>query len=234
MSLKNKPFNYSIHFFIKNNMNFGRYIMKKIILLCSLIIVFLLTSCQIKSNVSIKSRDEFQDLLTYCEENAKKTTDADGSYYKLNWTDVDSSETGAVDFTVCIYESRKITITGKSTFPYNAGIENEAIYIVTFIYGSDTDTKINYKVDFTMKMTRLKDAYNYYPYTLDEVKMSDTKAVFDVEKWAASCYYEKFTSTNNLINFDDRNDTLRSVSVDSFTQLNDYLNDRANISLFGK
>ena len=208
--------------------------MKKIILLCSLIIVFLLTSCQSKSNDSIKSRDKFQDLLTYCEENAKKATDADGSYYKLNWTDVDSSETGAVDFTVCIYEGRKITITGKSTFPYNAGIENEVIYIVTFIYGTDTDAKINYKVDFTMKMTRLTDAYNYYPYTLDEAKMSDTKAVFDVEKWAASCYHEKFTSKNNLIDFDDRNDTLRSVSVDSFTQLNDYLNDRANISLFGK
>ena len=206
--------------------------MKKI-LLCSLIIVFsLLTSCQ--SSDSIKSGDKFQALLTYCEENSQKVTDSNGSYYKLNWTDVDSSETGAVNFSVCIYENRMITITGKSTFPYNAGIENEVIYTVTFIYGTYTDAKINYKVDFTMKMTKLKDAYNYYPYTLDEVKMSDTKAVFDVEKWAAFCYYEKFTSANNLIDFDDRNDTLRSVSVDSFTQLKDYLNNRANISLFGK
>ena len=209
--------------------------MRKVILLCSVILIFsLLTSCQSKSNDFVKNEDKFQELLTYCEKNSQKLNGANGSYYKLNWTDVDSSETGAVDFTVCIYESRKITITGKSTFPYNSGIENEVIYTVTFVYGKDTDTKINYKVDFSMKMTRLKDAYNYYPYTLDEVKMSDTKAVFDVEKWKASCYYEKFTSTNNLIDFDDRNDTLRSVSTDSFTQLKDYLNDRANISLFGK
>ena len=208
---------------------------KRITLLCSIIMVFsLLTSCQSKSNDSLKGADKFQDLLAYCEENAQKNSGTDGSYYKLNWTDVDSSETGAVDFTVCIYENRKITITGKSIFPYNSGIENEVIYTVTFIYGTDTDMKINYEVDFSMKMTRLKDAYNYYPYILDEVKMSDTKAVFDVEKWKASCYYEKFTSKNNLIDFDDRNDTLRSVSVDSFTQLKDYLNDRANISLFGK
>ena len=209
--------------------------MKKVILLCSVILVFsLLTSCQSKSNDSVKNVDKFQELLTYCEKNSQKLNGGDGSYYKLNWTDVDSGETGAVDFTVCIYESRKITITGKSTFPYNSGIENEVIYTVTFVYGKDTDAKINYTVDFSMKMTRLKDAYNYYPYTLDEVKMSDTKAVFDVEKWKVSCYYEKFTSTNNLIDFDDRNDTLRSVSTDSFTQLKDYLNDRANISLFGK
>ena len=209
--------------------------MKKVILLCSVILVFsLLTSCQSKSNDSVKNVDKFQELLTYCEKNSQKLNGGDGSYYKLNWTDVDSGETGAVDFTVCIYESRKITITGKSTFPYNSGIENEVIYTVTFVYGKDTDSKLNYTVDFSMKMTRLKDAYNYYPYTLDEVKMSDTKAVFDVEKWKVSCYYEKFTSTNNLIDFDDRNDTLRSVSTDSFTQLKDYLNDRANISLFGK
>ena len=233
MSLKNKQFDCSVRF-KKLNTSFRRYIMKKIILLCSLIMVFsLLISCQSKNNDSLKG-DKFQDLLTYCEKNAQKISGADGPYYKLNWTDVDSSGIGAVDFTVCIYESRKINITGKSTFPYNTGIENEVIYTVTFIYSTDINTKINYEVDFKMKMTRLKDAYNYYPFTLDEVKMSDTKAVFDIEKWTASCYYEKFTSTNNLIDFDDRNDTLRSVSVDSFTQLKDYLNDRANISLFGK
>ena len=194
----------------------------------------LLISCQSENNEVRENTDIFRELLLYCDENAQKINKSNNSYYKLNWTDVDSSETGSVDFTVCIYENRKITITGKSIFPYNEGIENEVVYTVSFVYGTEKDTKINYTVDFMLKVTKLKDSYNYYPYTLDEVKMSDSKAVFNIEKWKASCYYEEYTSTNGLVNFDDCNDTLRSVSIDSFNQLDRYFTDRANISLFGK
>lgn len=213
--------------------------MKKTTFLCSLIMLLsLLIACQSNNNEGIENTDTdtFQELLSYCEENALKSGEDNGSYYKLNWTDVDSSENGFVyvDYTVCVYENRKITITGKSIFPYNEGIENEVVYTVSFVYGTNKDIRINYTVNYELKMTRLKDSYNYYPYTIDAVKMSDTKAVFNIEKWTASCYFEEYTSVNNLINFDDCNETLRSVSVDSFNQLERYFNGRTNISLFGK
>lgn len=207
--------------------------MKKITLVFILVLTtFLLVSCKGKRDNMLGDENVFQDLISYCEKNTQKSEGIDGLYYEVNWTDVDSSETGAVDFIVCVYENKKITITGKSKFPYNEVIECDVVYTVSFIYGTNKDKKINYSVDYTMKMTRIKDAYNYYPYTLDEVKMSDSKAVFDVKKWTASCYYEVYTSSSNLVNFDDRNGTLRSVSIDSFTQLKRYFNDRANIALF--
>lgn len=210
--------------------------MKKfsILFLSFILVLTSLISCESLDGKNHNDEDRFLDLIAYCRENAQQFSDGDGTYFKLSWTDIDSSETGAVDFTVNVYENRKITITGKSNFPHNSGIENEVVYNISFVYGSHTDTKINYQVDFSMKMIKLKDAYNYSPYVLDEVRMSDTKAIFNIDKWTASCYYENFSSDNNVIDFDDRNDTLRSVSVDSFNQLKNYFNERANISLFGK
>ena len=178
--------------------------------------------------------DDFSKLIVYCESNSIKQTDNsnDKEYYTLSWKDSDSSQTGEVEFTLQIYEDKTMLITGVSIFPYNSGIQYEITYSVEFLFGSESDDRLSYEVKFYALSRRLQDQYNYYPYVIDEYRMSDSKSIFDIKSWSASCYYETSSSTQGVISFSDPNQTLRDVSEDSFDQIKKYLENRVNISLF--
>lgn len=178
----------------------------------------------------------FSKLITYCESTTTKQTDTSNNkdYYNLSWTDSDSSDTGEVSFSLRIYKDKTILLTGISMFPYNSGIRNEVDYSVKFTYGSESENRLSFEVKFHALLRVLQSPTNYYPYIMDEYRMSDSKAIFDTSAWSASCYYETKSSKNNVISLSNPNETLRDVSKDSFDQIKAYLSSRVNLSLFVK
>ena len=190
--------------------------------------VFLCGACSDRNDTLEKS-DSFDALLAYCEEHSSGSG-ANGCY-TFSWNDIDSSG-GEVRFTARIHQNRTVTISGVSSGLYTKGIEYQTKYTVSFTYDLQTNTTLRHRVDFEMYFTRMQDEFNYTPYTVDKITLCDTEASYNCQTKKTIAYYDSFSSQNNVIYFDDPNETLRSVSEDCFSQLENYFKASAGINLF--
>ena len=180
------------------------------------------------SGGALEKSDSFDALLSYCEE---RSSGSGANGYTFSWNDTDSSG-GEVRFTARIHQNRAVTISGVSSGLYTKGIEYQTKYTVSFTYDLQTNTTLRHRVDFEMYFTRMQDEFNYTPYTVDKITLCDTEASYNCQTKKTIAYYDSFSSQNNVIYFDDPNETLRSVSEDCFSQLENYFKASAGINLF--
>ena len=200
--------------------------MKKFVSILLAILLFLfLSSCSNDTNDNVDNR--FSKLISYAQSSNPNQLNT------ITWSDnISKNSTNEVYYSLEIKETKKIILTGITRYPYNSGIEMEDIYTLVFVFGSEKDGKLSYSITLETIMHKLKDAYNYYPYVLDEYKLIDNKAVLSTINYTASCYYESLYSKNSLFSYSNPNSTLEGVSEDCFKNLNKYFNNRIGITLF--